>query len=341
VTDGEGALMSDHRILFIADAGPTIGGGHVMRSLTLARALQARGAECAFRSHPDGDAVLDVFAPDLFRVEDDAGFDALVFDHYALSAHDHLALARGRPVLVIDDLADRPLGADMVLDSGMSRRASDYRGLVPDGCLLLLGPDHAPMRPDFVALRAGTLARRDEGGPVRRILVSLGLTDVGGFTLPAVQRLRGAAEIDVVVGSGAASLAALTALADEDPSVTLHVDTRDMARLTARADIAIGGGGSSSWERCVLGLPTLLLVLADNQTQAAVALAEAGAVIALDAAAEFESGFDAAAARLIAEGALRRRLSQAAAMVCDGRGADRVADAFLALIRPRAGATTG
>jgi spore coat polysaccharide biosynthesis predicted glycosyltransferase SpsG len=114
-----------------------------------------------------------------------------------------------------------------------------------------------------------------------------------------------------------------------------------MARLTARADIAIGGGGSSSWERCVLGLPTLLLVLADNQTQAAVALAEAGAVIALDAAAEFESGFDAAAARLIAEGALRRRLSQAAATVCDGRGADRVADAFLALIRQRAGATTG
>ena len=69
--------MTGERILFVADAGPAIGGGHVMRSLTLARALEARGAECAFRSHPDGDAVLDVFARDLFRVEDDAGFDAL------------------------------------------------------------------------------------------------------------------------------------------------------------------------------------------------------------------------------------------------------------------------
>ena len=67
------------------------------------------------------------------------------------------------------------------------------------------------------------------------------------------------------------------------------------------------------------------------------ALAEAGAVIALDAAAEFETRFDAAAARLIAEGALRRRLSIAAAGICDGRGADRVADAFLALLRQRAG----
>lgn len=334
-------MIADERILFIADAGPTIGGGHVMRSLTLARALEARGAECAFRSHPDGDAVLDVFAPDLFRFEDDEGFDALVFDHYALSAPDHVAIARGRPTLVIDDLADRPLGADMVLDSGMGRRASDYRGLVPEGCTLLLGPDHAPMRPDFVALRAQTLARRAEGGPVRRILVSLGLTDVGGFTLPAVQRLSGAATIDVVVGSGAPSLPALTALADADPSVTLHVDTREMARLTALADIAIGGGGSSSWERCVLGLPTLLLVLAENQTEAAVALAEAGAVIALDAAAEFEAGFDAAAARLIAEDALRRRLSRAAAAVCDGLGADRVAEAFLALVRAHAVAPTG
>jgi len=333
--------MADERILFIADAGPAIGGGHVMRSLTLARALQARGAECAFRSHPDGDAVLDVFARDLFRFEDDAGFDALVIDHYALSAPDHAAMAKGRPVLVIDDLANRPLAADMVLDSGMGRRAGDYRGLVPDGCVLLLGPGHAPMRPEFVALRAETLARRAEGGPVRRILVSLGLTDVGGFTLPATRRLLGAAALDVVVGSGAPSLPALSALAEDDPSVTLHVDTRDMARLTADADIAIGGGGSSSWERCVLGLPTLLLVLADNQTEAAVALAEAGAVIALDAAAEFETGFDAAVARLIAEDALRRRLSTAAATVCDGLGADRVADAFLALVRRRTGAPPG
>jgi UDP-2,4-diacetamido-2,4,6-trideoxy-beta-L-altropyranose hydrolase len=329
------------RILFIADAGPAIGGGHVMRSLTLARALVERGAICAFRGHPDGDAVLDAFAPEMPRVADDSGFDALVFDHYALSAPDHAALAQGRPTLVIDDLADRPLAADMVLDAGMTRRPSDYRGLVPEGCVLLLGPNHAPMRPDFLALREETLARRAEAGPVHRILVSLGLMDVGGFTAPAVEKLRGTATLDVVVGSGAASVPALKALAADDPSVRLHIDTRDMARLTAQADIAVGAGGSSSWERCVLGLPTLLLVLADNQTPAAVALAEAGAVIALDAAAEFESGFDAAAARLIGETALRRRLSKAAAGVCDGLGAGRTADAFLALVRPRVAAGHG
>lgn len=323
------------RILFVADAGPSVGGGHVMRSLTLARALQDLGADCAFRGHPDGDAVLDVFAPDMPRATDDAGFDALVFDHYALTAEDHRRIAAGRPTLVIDDLADRPLGADLLLDAGPDRRAADYRGLLPPGCDALLGPAYAPVRPAFAALREEALARRSQGGPVRRILVSLGLTDVGGFTARVVQALAGAADLDVVVGSGAATLPMLQTLAAGHPGVRLHVDTPEMPRLTAEADIAIGAGGSSSWERCVLGLPTLLLVLAENQSPAAVALAEAGAVIALDAPTEFASRFDAAAARLIGEESLRRRLSSAAARVCDGQGAARTANAFLALLRRR------
>lgn len=329
-------MTGSPRILFIADAGPTIGGGHVMRSLTLARALQGRGSDCAFRSHPDGDAVLEVFAPDMPRATDEGGFDALVFDHYALGAEDHRHIAAGRPTLVIDDLADRPLGADLLLDAGPNRIAADYRGLLPAGCEALLGPTYAPVRPAFAALRSETLARRAQGGPVRRILVSLGLTDVGGFTARAVEALTGVAELDVVVGSRASSLPILRALAAADPAVRLHVDTDQMPRLTAEADIAVGAGGSSSWERCVLGLPTLLLVLAENQTPAAVALAEAGAVIALDAEAEFADRFDAAVARLIGEESLRRRLSAAAARVCDGEGAGRTADAFLALVRRRA-----
>ncbi len=323
------------RILFVADAGPRVGGGHVMRSLTLARALRARGADCAFRAHPDGDAVLATFAPEMARADGADGFDAVVFDHYALDAMDHLAIADGRPTLVIDDLADRPLSADIVLDAGMARVPADYRGHVPEHCELLLGPSFAPVRDGFPALRDEALARRAEGGPVRRILVSLGLTDVGGITARAVERLVGSAALDVVVGSGAPSLPALRELAAADPLTTLHVDTDQMPRLTAEADIAVGAGGSSSWERCTLGLPTLLLVLADNQTPAAVALAEAGAVVALDIA-EFEDRFDAAAARIIAEDALRRRLSAAAARICDGHGAGRVADRFLDLLRRRA-----
>ena len=326
--------MKRPAVLFVCDAGPDVGGGHVMRSLTLAQALTAAGADCAFLARPAVETVLDAFAPDTALSVAAEPFDAVVFDHYGLSATDHRALAKGRPTLVIDDLANRPLEADLVVDSGPARRAQDYAGLTPPGTLLLLGPNHAPVRPAFAALREAGLARRAAGGPVRRILISLGLTDVGGITGRVLEQLLprlGDIALDVVVGSGAPSLARLRAL--DDPRLTLHVDTRDMLRLTLDADLAIGAGGSSSWERCILGLPTLTLILADNQIAVAASLTEAGASTSLDvASADFNAAFGQRIDQLIADASLRAALSAASARVCDGGGARRVAAAFLARI---------
>lgn len=325
------------RILFVCAAGPSIGGGHVMRSLTLARALERAGATCPFRASPEVGAVLDAFAPDMARAAEDTGFDAVVFDHYGLSADDHRALAKGRPTLALDDLADRPLAADLVLDSGPARKAQDYAGLIPGHAQLLLGPSYAPVRPAFAALRETALARRAQHPPVRRILVSLGLTDVGGITARMVGLLRpliGEAVLDVVVGGGAPSLPALRALAQRDPRLTLHVDAQDMPRLTLETDLAVGAGGSTTWERCVLALPTLALVLADNQVAAAEALAKAGVAPCLDVSApNFEADFTREVADLLANAERRAALSAASAGVCDGLGAERVAVAFLEIIQ--------
>jgi len=323
-------------ILFVCDAGPDVGGGHVMRSLTLAQALTAAGAECAFLARPAVEAVLDAFAPGTIRTTATEPFDAVVFDHYGLSAPDHRALAKGRPTLAIDDLANRPLEADLVLDAGPARRGQDYAGLTPPGAVLLLGPNHAPVRPAFPALREAALARRAAKGPVRRILVSLGLTDVGGITGRVVDLLLprlGDIALDVVMGGGAPSLTRLRELATREPRLVLHIDTQDMPRLTLEADLAVGAGGSTSWERCILGLPTLTLILADNQIAAATALAEAGASPSLDiSATDFDAAFAREIDRLIAVSDLRTALSAASAQVCDGGGADRVAAAFLARI---------
>ena len=344
--------MSDiPSILFVVDAGPTVGGGHVMRSLTLARALQADGARCAFLAPPAVTAVLAAFGPDMARIEigevaaselveiaASQTFDAVVIDHYGLLAADHALISRPsrKPTLVIDDLANRPLAADLVLDSGPARRAEDYDGLLPSRAELLLGPHYAPVRPAFAALRKEALARRAQALPVRRILVSLGLTDVGAITGRVVDLmlpLTRAATLDVVLGAAAPSLPRLADLAQAEPRLVLHVDTQDMPRLTLQADLAVGASGSSSWERCVLALPTLSLVLADNQRQAAQALAEADAILALDVAApDFDTAFAAALSRLIDQPLLRDQLSAASAAVCDGRGAARVAERFLALI---------
>ncbi|MFC3079768.1 UDP-2,4-diacetamido-2,4,6-trideoxy-beta-L-altropyranose hydrolase [Phenylobacterium terrae] len=337
------------RILFVVDAGPLVGGGHVMRSLSLAQALAARGATPIFLSPPPVAEILQAFAPETPRISAPAGgpetliaaaafadVEAVVFDHYGLSREAHEAIGKGRPRLVVDDLADRPLGADVVLDPGPQRTSADYAQLAP-GARLLLGPQYAPLRPEFSALREAAMARRD--GPVRRILISMGLTDVGGITGQVLQKLRsrlGMLAIDVVLGAAAPSRRGLERLAAHDPRLELHIDTPDMAVLAAEADAAIGAAGSSTWERCALALPSVLVVLAENQRPGAAAVAEAGAALVVDReAADFEAQLDRAIVRLLADAGLRRRLSEAAASMCDGLGAPRVAEAFLGIIAAR------
>lgn len=343
--------MTTPRILFVCDAGPDVGGGHVMRSLTLAGSLQAFGASVAFLAPPAVASVLAAFAPPRLKRIGSPGpdidglvasaqaavadFDIIAFDHYRLIARHHRKIAAGRRTLVIDDLADRILGADVLLDSGPARRPSDYGGLVPNHARLLIGPAFAPVRPEFTALRAQALAQRAAAPPLRRLLVSLGLTDVGGLTGQVVQRilpLLGDVAVDVVLGAGAPSLPALQALAARDRRIVLHVNTQAMAALTLAADAAIGAAGSTTWERCTLGLPTLQITVADNQRPAAGAMAQAGAALVVDRLSpDFANTFDEAFTRLTADADLRTALAVRAARICDGGGAGRVADAVLAL----------
>lgn len=335
------------KILFLADAGPSVGGGHLMRCLTLSGALGRAGAECGFMATAEAAAVLDAFAGGAVRrfpapSNDPAGLVALavqaartwratvaVIDHYGLGIEADRALrtAAGR-LLAIEDLR-RPRDCDLLLDSNLGRDERDYPGLAA-----LVGPAYALVRPEFAAARAAALARRGEGGAAERVLVSLGLTDVGAITGRAVAAILpalGERRLDVVVGAGAPSLARLQALAAAEPRLRLHIDARDMAELIAAADLAIGAGGSSAWERCVLGLPTLTLVLADNQRENSQALAAAGAVLALEVNGALDARLAEAFAALVDDAAGRGRMSGAAAGLCDGFGADRVAARMLEL----------
>jgi UDP-2,4-diacetamido-2,4,6-trideoxy-beta-L-altropyranose hydrolase len=323
-------------ILFVCDAGARVGGGHVMRSLTLAGELARRGLTPVFAATAEVASVLDRFDANRFarRRPGEAIGDAaaVVFDHYGLSAADHRTLAEGRPALVIDDLADRPLGADLLLDPSPERSPEHYAGKLASGTPLLLGPAYALVRPAFAAGREAALARRARSpeGPLR-VLVSLGLTDVGGITGQVAARLQPRlrdARLTLVLGSGAPSLEPMRRLAERDPRVDVVVDTADMARLVAEADLVVGAGGSSTWERAVLGAPTLLVVLADNQDSAARALESQGAVERADARApDFEAALDRAFTGLLASPDRRARLARTSAALCDGQGAARVADA--------------
>jgi len=320
-----------------------------MRCLTLASALRRQGAICGFLATPQVASVLDTFADAQIRrfpaltspppatvalaalVAREWGANAAVMDHYRTRRVEDSALrAAGTRLLVIDDLK-REHDAYMVLDSNLERRPDNYPGVET-----LLGPEFALVRQEFTALRAQTLARRREAGPPRRVLISLGLTDMDGITGAVVNALLpviGDLQMDVVVGAGAQSLEGLKSLAESDSRVHLHVNSQAMAALTAAADIAVGAGGSSLWERCCLGLPALTVVLAENQRQAAASLVRRGATEHLTAKEPgFATQLVAAFQKLVADPAGMAKMSEAASGLCDGLGADRVAARLLTAI---------
>lgn len=323
--------MSSPRIIFFPDYGAEIGGGHLMRCLTLASALKARGATCGFVALPGAVEVIDTFGAGVEIVSPDWPADIVVLDGYGLTLEDEKRFSdRGLKVAAFDDIL-RTHACNLVIDSGLGRLESDY----PDTPTVLAGPTYAPLRAEFAARREAALARRAEGFG-GRVLVSMGLTDLNGITGRIVEALRGYqgwSAMDVVLGSGAQSLPFVEAAATTDPRITLHVDAQNMAELAAAADIAIGAGGMSQWERAAVGLPTILVILAENQASSARQLAEMGAAIALDAEGPlFESLLESSFVRLVEEPETRTAISERAASLCDGDGADRVAEAVLALV---------
>lgn len=347
--------MSRPRALFVCDGSPVVGGGHVMRSLTLAAALAERGWRSTFLADGFVARVLDRHdrsACDRLPVADcrpetlakaaasTSGFDAAVFDHFGINARHELAGSDAIRVAV-DDLADRPHAVDVLVDCNIQRRPAHYTTVAPNA-ELLLGPSFAPVRPEFAAVREAALQRRRETpGSAGRVLVSLGLTDFGGITERVVRHIlpwNRESGLDVVIGSGAASRDPLRRLEAEGAALTVHedVDAAGMARLMSAADLAVGAGGSATWERATIGLSTVTLILADNQAPGALALETAHATVAIDARTDaFLQPMDAS------EGAMSRflwelsyhaiddfktLLGERAAELCDGLGAGRVAD---------------
>lgn len=316
-------------ILFRCDASVSIGTGHVMRCLTLADELAGRGADCVFVSAPGTRELVPalpypVLAPDRLPY----GAALAVIDHYGLdAAYEALVRSQTRAVMAIDDLPDRRHHCDLLLDQTHGRGPEEYAGLVPHNSIVLAGAGYALLRPQFAAAREASLQRRD--GSLRRLLVTLGGTDpdnVTGRVLDAVAASGLRLETDVVMGAKAPHLDSVRRRAAAMAGTRVLVGVSDMAGLMAGADLAIGAAGTTTWERCCLGLASLMLVIADNQKDIARLVARSGA--ALIATPDTIAG---QLRDLAADPQGLRALSAAAASVCDGRGAARIADALTRL----------
>jgi UDP-2,4-diacetamido-2,4,6-trideoxy-beta-L-altropyranose hydrolase len=325
------------RMVFRTDASHDIGSGHVMRCASLAAALRALGDEVLFccRDHPGammdwlkdrGFAVKRIGANDAAETRAaSAAADWLVVDHYELDSDWEKAANGAARLLAIDDLG-RDHACNLLLDQNYDNPLHrQYR--VPEGCETLLGPHYALVRPEFAQHRQASLARSRD--TIARVLIFMSGGDTQNETGKALQgfaqsRYRAVA-VDVVIGSSALHAAEIAAACAALPRAKLHVQTPHMARLMTEADLMLCAAGSTTWERCTLGVPALLTILADNQLHIAESLAKNGAHQNLGwydrvTAADYAAALDAVTpAKLSA-------MSRASAAICDGQGIARVVD---------------
>ncbi len=255
--------------------------------------------------------------------------DWLVVDHYALDARweREVASVVGQ-LLVIDDLADRNHECAVLLDQNLGREASDYDQRVPDECIRMIGPRYALLRPEFARLREHSLPRQ-RNSELKRILISLGGVDrdnVTGQVLSALEeaRLSSSTELEVIMGSAAPHLEDVRRKAEQLPfRATVSVNVHDMADRMFLADLSIGAAGGTSWERCCLGLPALLIILAENQVAGAEALEASGAAMIVGRGESVKT--DLASALLkVSEPNLLAHMSHLAASVTSGIGVNSV-----------------
>jgi UDP-2,4-diacetamido-2,4,6-trideoxy-beta-L-altropyranose hydrolase len=288
-------------IAFRVDASVTIGTGHVMRCLTLAEELKELGFNCFFlcRNH-DGN-LIDFIEDKGFIVfklettltvsliledystwigttaEQDAhqsieflksrNFDWLVIDHYGIDVQwEKLVRPYVQKVFVIDDLANRRHDCDILLDQNLvPEYETRYECLVPSHCKLLLGPKYALLRKEFREIRQKFIVREQN-----RILLFFGGTD----PVNATERVINASaettfinkwHVDVVVGNNNINKMKIKEICEKYDNVNYYCQVKNMAELMMKATFGIMAGGSTTWERYCVGLPAILITIAENQ----------------------------------------------------------------------------
>lgn len=308
-----------------------------MRCLALAQELQKLGSTITFSTNYDALAVCPSLKNFKVRFESTNDFlhcidekkifgRILIVDDYSWEADfDHLCRKGFSTIVSIDDYAHREYACDVILNQNLGWRPNDYNKKCNGEIRYLIGPDYALLRPEFSQIRERGLRKRIN---TKRILVCLGLGEYLDLEENIINLLRAfEKKIDVDLIS-----VNYTPMKNKNMSrhIKYHKFTEKIADLMAGADLAIGGAGSSSWERCCLGLPALNIVLAKNQFEIARHIEIAGASRTFYASdSQLMKKLSEALDELISSPEKLQKMSLKAPNICDGRGAIRAALAIL------------
>lgn len=341
------------RVVIRADASVRIGTGHVMRCMALAARMRKRGADVTFVCREEAGNLVDAIAAYGFGTvrlprseqsgrtdgsdettwgEEDAALmrrylasrrgraDVVLVDHYMVGEHwEREMRSLARRVVVIDDLGNRRHDCDVLVDPNLhDSPETRYTGLVPAGSRVFVGPRYAPLREEFEAISPHV---RTSG--LRRLLVFMGGSDPPGEGVKVARALRAfegkEPETIMIAGPINPRIAEIRLAAEGVPSLTVIESTNDMARLIEWADVGVGACGVAAWERCALGLPSLVAIIAANQRDDSRILHAIGAVRNLgDSSDTTVERWVEAIADLQRSPAEVQRMSIAAATVMEG-----------------------
>jgi UDP-2,4-diacetamido-2,4,6-trideoxy-beta-L-altropyranose hydrolase len=356
--------MSSLQVAFRVDASQQIGTGHVVRCLTLAMGLAKQGANITFVSRHMPDYLQELItsqgfslsilsgdgqqldglshanwletsqqqdADETISILANSAWDWLIVDHYALDIRWEKALRSSvKKIMVIDDIADRNHDCDILLDQNyyvdMDVR---YKNKVPADCHILVGPKYALLRDEFIEARK---IIKSKDGVVKRILVFFGGVDAQNFTGLAIDSISTLKEyqfdVDVVIGASHPNKDEIINSCKLN-GYLLHIQTQKIAQLMADADLTIGAGGSATWEKCCLGLPSIVIATANNQVKQLNDLAASGYCYLIEHNNELVDTLKLHIKAIVENKALRHFLANNSATLVDGVGTQRLVKLLL------------
>lgn len=362
------------KIAFRVDASLSIGSGHIIRCLNLADALRKNGVECVFitkahlghlnqlitarsfniyviqteivttdeyildekewlggSQHKDALKVIEIFQHNKFIP------DAIVIDHYSLDIEWESSVYKHFPhlkIIAIDDLCNRKHFCHILIDVTLERNQGDYKNLVPEDSLLLLGTRYALLKEEFAQLRNKAISKRRDILIPKKILITMGGVDINNMTGYILNEINNNFEIDidlitVIVGLNCPHKKEINRIANSlKYPVEVKENIDDMPQVMLDHDVSIGALGSTTWERGVLGLPTINVVIADNQLVIVEKLKNSGFIVFSNA--NF-SGEELYQAWKQLNNNYPEMVTRSFAL-CDGRGLKRVVASIMSLL---------
>lgn len=354
---------------FRLDASLEIGTGHYGRCFTLANKiveaghyvlficrhipkhlmeqLQSNGFDVLILKHaPDKDCLNDLYHSSWLEVSQerdakqcinglkdlDIYLDWLIVDHYALDARwENKLRPCARNICVIDDLADRIHNCDALIDQNFYKNKNTrYLDLVPKSCNLMLGPEFAILRDEFKNLKKSVKAHN---GTIGNITIFFGGSDKDnftGFTINALGELGlKKTNVNVVVGKLHPDIKMLKKQCKEY-GYKLHIQSNKIASIFLNSDLCIGGGGVITWERCCLGLPSIIISISMNQIQIAKDLDEInGCSYIGESSSITKETIQVKITQLMKNEKQLKEISETAYALVDGLGSDKITAALV------------